>query len=310
MGGKIAFLPILISDRRAGDLMLLQVLIGGLSMGAIYGLVALGTVLIINSVDIVNFCQGETVMIGAFLAATCFLYWHLPTALSILVTLVLMVGFGYLFQLVAYYPLRNKPPITVIVCTIGIGIFLKNTAMIIWGSDPLKVPGIVGDASLSFSRFHFSWQNIIIILVAAAIMVLQKWFFERTAIGMQMHATSQDHMAARLMGIKVNRMIAYTFILGTGIIAAVAGILMGPVYYVYPTMGYQIGLKSFAGIIIGGYGNIQGAFLGGLLIGIFEALGAGYVSSVYTDAYAFILVILVLVFRPQGIFGEKVTEKV
>lgn len=279
-------------------------------MGAIYGLVALGTVLIINSVDIVNFAQGEVVMIGAFIAATAILTWHLPMLLVIIITLVLMVIFGYIFQLVAYYPLRDKPPVTVIVCTIGVGMFLRNIALIIWGSQPLKVPSLLGDKYINFSNVHISWQNIIIIVVATAIVILQKWFFEKTTVGKKMHATSQDPMAAKLMGIKVDRMIAYTFMCGAGLVAGVAGILMGPIYYVYPTMGALIGLKSFAGLIIGGYGSIEGAFIGGLLIGAFEALGAAYISSVYTDAYAFILLIVILMFRPQGIFGEKIAEKV
>lgn len=290
--------------------MALQVLIGGLSMGAIYGLVALGTVLIINSVDIVNFAQGEVVMVGAFICATAELYWHLPIALAIVITLLGMLVFGYLFQKIAYFPLRDKPPVTVIVCTIGVGMFLRNVALIVWGATPLKVPGILGDKAIDIANMHIPYQNIIIIIVATAIVVLQKYFFDKTKVGKKMHATSQDPMAAKLMGINVDRMIAYTFMLGAGVVAAVAGVLMGPIYYVYPTMGAVIGVKSFAGLIIGGYGSIQGSFIGGLLVGVIEAFGAAYVSSVYTDAYCFIFLILVLMFRPQGIFGEKISEKV
>lgn len=289
--------------------MTIQLLINGFSMGSIYSLIALGLVLIIKAVNVRNFAQGEIVMVGAFVFATALLKWKMPMLVAILFAMIVMMLFGYLFQRVAYYPLRFKPATTVIVCTIGISMFLKNIALAIWGSQPLRIPGILGNNTIKVFSVYILPQYLLIILFTILIVIMQNWFFKKTTLGKQMEATAQDKEAAALMGVSVTRMIAYTFIFST-LLATVAGILMSPIYFVYPGMGSVVGLKAFCAIMIGGFGSIPGALIGGLLVGLTETFAAAYISSVYKDTFAFILLLLVLMVRPRGLFGEKISEKV
>ena len=278
-------------------------------MGAIYALVALGIVVIANAVNVVNFAQGENVMLGAYVAATLTLTLHLPLLSSYLIAIIILGLFGYVFQRVAYFPLRKKPFITVVVSTIGVSLFLKNIARIIWGPQPIYFSGLFGEHTIQVANIFVDPQNLLIIGVTTCLVIFQYYFFAKTPLGRQMQATAQDQEAASLMGIKVSRMIALTFIYSS-MLAAAAGVLLAPIFFVSADMGGSLGLKAFAASIIGGFGSVPGAIIGGLFLGVLEIFGAAYISSVYKDVFAFVILILILVFMPRGLFGEKISTKV
>ena len=286
----------------------LQMITAGLAMGSIYALVALGFVLIFNAVNVVNFAQGEFVMIPAFVAVWLMSYLNLPFPLTCVVTVIFMGIFGIIFQRIAYYPLRHRTFLPVVISTIGVGIFLKNGAQLIFGAEPLSMPRPTSPDALNLLGVFVDPQYIVIILCTLALLGFQFFFFEKTKLGKMMQATAQDKQMARLLGIRVATMIAITFAYSS-ILGAAAGILVGPIFFVTKEMGGMLGLKAFCSTIVGGFGSVPGAIVGGLFLGVVEVFGAYYVSSAYRDAFAFIILILVLLIRPQGFFGEKIAEK-
>ncbi len=286
----------------------LQMLTQGLAMGSIYALVALGFVLIFNAVGVVNFAQGEFVMVPAFVTVALMEFLPIPFPLIYVITILFMGLFGIVFQRVAYYPLRNRTFLPVVISTIGVSIFLKNGAQITFGAEPRPMPRPTSSVPINLEGVAIDPQYIVIILVTVALLVFQYYFFERTSLGKKMQATAQDKEMARLLGIRVATMIVITFIYSS-ILGAVAGILIGPIFFVTKEMGAMLGLKAFCATIVGGFGSVPGAIVGGLFLGIVEVFAAFYISSAYRDAFAFILLILVLLFRPQGFFGEKIAEK-
>ena len=285
-----------------------QLLATGLAMGSIYALVALGFVLIFNAVNVVNFAQGEFVMVPAFVAVWLISFLKIPFPFAYLLTLIFMAIFGIVFQRVAYYPLRNRSFLPVIISTIGVSIFLKNAAQLVFGAEPQLMPRPTSSNVLNLRGVCIDPQHVVIIVVTLILLVLQHLFFERTSLGKKMQATAQDKEMARLLGVRVSRMIVLTFIYSS-MLGAVAGILIGPIFYVSKEMGAMLGLKAFCSTIVGGFGSIPGAILGGLFLGVIEVFSSYYISSAYRDAFAFIILILVLLFRPQGFFGEKIAEK-
>jgi len=286
----------------------MQMLAQGLAMGSIYALVALGFVLIFNAVGVVNFAQGEFVMVPAFVAVALIELLHLPYPLIYLLTILFMGLFGIVFQRIAYYPLRNRSFLPVVISTIGVSIFLRNGAQIAFGAEPELLARPTPSTVLNLGGVFVDPQYVVIVIVTAALLVFQYYFFEKTSLGKKMQATAQDKDMARLLGIRVATMIAFTFIYSS-ILGAIAGILVGPVFYVTKEMGAMLGLKAFCSTIVGGFGSVPGAILGGLFLGIVEVFASFYISSAYRDAFAFIILILVLLFRPQGFFGEKIAEK-
>jgi branched-chain amino acid transport system permease protein len=286
----------------------LQLLATGLAMGSIYALVALGFVLIFNAVNVVNFAQGEFVMVPAFVAVWLMTALKLPFPVAYLVILIFMGVFGIVFQRLAYYPLRNRTFLPVIISTIGVSIFLKNAAQLVFGAEPLLMARPTSADVLNLAGVFIDPQHVVIIVVTLIMLVFQYVFFEKTSLGKKMQATAQDKEMARLLGIRVSKMIVITFVYSS-ILGGVAGILIGPIFYVSKEMGAMLGLKAFCSTIVGGFGSVPGAILGGLFLGVVEVLSAYYISSAYRDAFAFIILILVLLFRPQGFFGEKVAEK-
>ena len=286
----------------------LQMLTTGLAMGSIYGLVALGFVLIFNAVNVVNFAQGEFVMVPAFVAVWLMEIFHVPYPLIYVITAVFMGVFGIAFQRIAYYPLRNRTFLPVVISTIGVSIFLKNGAQIVFGAEPKLMQRPTPPDVLNVLGVFVDPQYIVIIVCTLALLVFQYFFFEKTKLGKMMQATAQDKEMARLLGIRVAKMIAITFAYSS-ILGAAAGILVGPIFYVAKEMGGMLGLKAFCSTIVGGFGNVPGAILGGLFLGVVEVFAAYYISSAYRDGFAFIILILVLLFRPQGFFGEKIAEK-
>jgi len=277
-------------------------------MGSIYALVALGFVLIFNAVNVVNFAQGEFVMVPAFVAVWLMTALKLPFPLAYLITLTFMGIFGIIFQRIAYYPLRNRTFLPVVISTIGVSIFLKNAAQLVFGAEPQLMRRPTSPNVLNLRGVCIDPQHVVIVVVTLILLVLQYLFFEKTALGKKMQATAQDKEMARLLGVRVSKMIVVTFIYSS-ILGAAAGILIGPIFYVSKEMGGMLGLKAFCSTIVGGFGSVPGAILGGIFLGVIEVFSAYYISSAYRDAFAFIILILVLMFRPQGFFGEKIAEK-
>jgi branched-chain amino acid transport system permease protein len=288
--------------------LIFQLLATGLAMGSIYALVALGFVLIFNAVNVVNFAQGEFVMVPAFVAVWLMTAIKLPFPLVYLIIVIFMGVFGIVFQRVAYYPLRNRTFLPVVISTIGVSIFLKNAAQLVFGAEPLLMARPTSADVLNLAGVFVDPQHVVIIVVTVVMLVFQYVFFEKTTLGKKMQATAQDKEMARLLGVRVSKMIVITFVYSS-ILGAVAGILIGPIFYVSKEMGAMLGLKAFCSTIVGGFGSVPGAILGGLFLGVIEVISAYYISSAYRDAFAFIMLILVLLFRPQGFFGEKVAEK-
>ena len=286
-----------------------QLVVNGLALGSIYALVALGLLLIFNTVQIVNFAQGQLLMLGAFIGISGAVTHELPVATAWIVTAVAMAFVGIVFMVLVYFPLRGRPPFLVILTTIAMGIVLENLALIIWGPLPVSMPSPVHGAPLRFAGVVISMHQIFIFVTLAVILLLQFLLLTKTRFGILMQATAQDLHTARLVGIPVNRTIAVAFAFGA-ILSGIAGLLVAPIFLAEPTMGGSLGLKGFVVSVIGGFGNMPGAVIGGLFLGLIETFGARYISSNFRDAYAFIVMIAVLVAWPRGLFGEKSSEKV
>ena len=285
-----------------------QVLFQGLALGSIYALVALGFVLIIRATNVVNFAQGDFAMLGAYLMVACLGAAGLPYWLAFVCALAAMAVFGLLFNYGVYYPLRHRGFLPVLISTLGASIFLQNTVLAIFGAQPRALDKVFNAEGLHLGGVFFDSQYLVILGVTMICVVFQYFFFEHTLLGKKLQATSQDKDMARLLGIPVALMIAITFIY-SATLGGLAGLLVGPILFVSIGMGSIIALKAFAATIIGGFGDVKGAIVGGLFIGVVESFAAYYISVPYKDAYAFLMLFLVLIFRPQGIFGEKVSEK-
>jgi branched-chain amino acid transport system permease protein len=287
----------------------LQLLFTGIGVGSIYALVALGFALIYRATNVVNFAQGDFAMLGAFSMVVLAIDLEQPYWLAIIVTLVLLAGFGALFNLAVYYPLRNRSFLPVIISTIGASILLENGVLAAYGPRPQTLDGMFPDLpGFSIGDVFLDTQYIVILVVAVAMVVLQYVFFERTLLGKKMQATSQDKEMASLLGIPVMTMIMITFMY-SAVLGGLAGILVAPVLFVTVGMGSTIALKAFAASIIGGFGDVKGAIAGGVALGVIETFGGYYISVPYKDAFAFLVLFVFLLVRPQGIFGEPISEK-
>lgn len=286
----------------------LQILFSGLATGAVYSLVALGFVLIIRATNVVNFAQGDFAMLGAFSMMTMLTMLQLPYWLSFILTLAAMAGFGVMFNYGVYYPLRNRSFLPVIISTLGASIFMQNTVLAVFGPQPKPLEKVFNAAGISIGGVFLDTQYLVIMLVTTVAVAFQYFFFEHTLLGKKLQATSQDKDMARLLGIPVAWMIAITFIY-SATLGGLAGVLVGPILFVSIGMGSIIALKAFSATVIGGFGDVTGAIVGGLLLGVVESFAASYISVPYKDAFAFLLLFVFLLFRPQGIFGEKISEK-
>jgi branched-chain amino acid transport system permease protein len=286
----------------------MQVLFSGLALGSIYALVALGFVLIIRATNVVNFAQGDFAMLGAFAMLTLLTALGLPYWAALVLGLAVMAVFGLLFNYGVYYPLRNRSFLPVIISTLGASIFLQNTVLAAYGPQPQPLERMFETQGFEVGGVFLDSQYLLILAVTAVAVAFQYFLFERTLLGKKLQATSQDKDTARLIGIPVALMIAITFIY-SATLGGLAGILVAPVLFVSIGMGSVIALKAFSATIIGGFGDIKGAIVGGLLLGVVESFGAQYVSVPYKDAFAFLLLFIFLLFRPQGLFGERISEK-
>jgi branched-chain amino acid transport system permease protein len=286
----------------------LQLLFTGLGIGAVYALVALGFVLIFRATNVVNFAQGEFSMVAAYLMVVFAVDLGWPYWLSFLLAIGGMALLGAIFNLGVYYPLRNRTFLPVIISTIGASIFLSNTVLALYGPQPQVLPGWFDTPGIQLGAVYLDSQYLLIIAVTIVLVAFQYWFFEHTLLGKKLQATSQDKEMAALLGIPVASMIMITFVYSAAL-GGVAGILVAPVLFVSIQMGSTIALKAFAATIIGGFGDVAGAIVGGLALGVIETFGAAYISVPFKDAFAFLVLILFLAFRPQGLFGERVAEK-
>jgi len=288
---------------------MIQEIISGFAMGCVYALVSFGFLLVYNAVGAVNFAHGELVMFGGYFGVIATAWLHWPLSIALIFSLVAMTGLGIVYNQFAYYPMRHRPPVTVIIASIGMSILLRNSALAIFGADPLKIKSFVGDGIINMGGVIIPEHHVLVILVTLAIFIGQSFFFGRTSIGRKLEATAQDQQTARLMGIKVRWMITLTFIL-SALLASVAGFLLGPIWFLDPDVGLIIVLKAFIVIVIGGFGSIRGILVGGLFLGVVEVLVASHLTSEYKDVISFLILIAVLMIMPQGFFGEKIAQKV
>ncbi len=300
--------------------MFFQQIINGLTLGSVYALIALGYTMVYGILELINFAHGEIYMLGAYLGiiilgfftAIGLTAYSLPVALALtfVLTIVFCASYGFTMEKVAYKPLRQAPKLSPLISAIGVSIFLQNYVMITQGSTDKVFPSVIGNAGFSFATSQVSYLQIAIISVSGLIMLLLHAFISRTKIGKAMRAVAQDKNMAALVGINTDNIISITFIIGSGL-AAVAGMMVS-VYYglVNYSIGYSAGIKAFTAAVLGGIGNIPGAMFGGILLGLIESLGAAYISSEYKDAYAFIILIIILLVKPTGLFGKASEEKI
>ena len=286
----------------------LQLFFTGLGIGAVYALVALGFVLIFRATNVVNFAQGEFAMVGAYLMVVFAVDLHWPYGWAFVAALLGMALLGVVFNLGVYYPLRHRTFLPVIIATIGASIFLANAVLALYGPQPQVLAPWFETQGLQVGPVYLDTQYLLILALTLVLVAFNFWFFEKTMLGKKLQATSQDKEMASLLGIPVATMIMLTFVY-SALLAGVAGILVAPILFVSIQMGSTIALKAFAATIIGGFGDVMGAIIGGLALGVIETFGAAYVSVPYKDGFAFLVLVAFLIFRPQGIFGERVAEK-
>ena len=288
--------------------MVFQLLFQGIGIGSVYALVALGFVLIFRATNVVNFAQGEFSMVAAFLMVIFSVDLEWPYWISFLLSLGGMAIYGALFNLGVYFPLRHRTYLPVIISTIGASILVSNSTLALYGPQPQVLQPLLDFPGFNIGDVYLDAQYLLIIGVTIVLVAFQYWFFEHTLLGKKLQATSQDKEMASLLGIPVATMIMLTFVY-SAMIGGLAGIMVAPILFVSIHMGGTIALKAFAATIIGGFGDVAGAIIGGLALGVIETFGAAYVSVPYKDGFAFLVLVAFLVFRPQGIFGERVAEK-
>lgn len=294
----------------------LTYLLSGVSLGSIYALIALGYTMVYGISRMLNFAHGDVIMIGAFTlwtaASPSFFPGNpgLPTAVSILISIFVCTLLGVLIEKIAYKPLRNASSLAVLITAIGVSYFLQNIALLIFGSDAKAFNSVVSFPGLEIGEMKISAETIVTITVGVLIMVGLSLFIKFSKQGKAMLAVSEDKGAAQLMGINVNSTISLTFAIGSAL-AAVAGILYCSVFpQISPYTGAMPGIKAFVAAVFGGIGSIPGAMVGGILLGIIENLSKAYISTEMVDAIVFAVLILVLLVKPTGIMGKKMTEKV
>ncbi len=300
--------------------MFFQQIVNGLTVGGVYALIALGYTMVYGILELINFAHGEIYMLGAYMGIIFFGFftsigltsYSLP--LSFVLTLVLSVVFcsayGFTIERIAYRPLRNAPRLSPLISAIGVSIFLQNYVMLTQGATDKVFPDMLGSAGFDLLGARITYLQVLIIVVSFLLMLSLHLYVTRTRMGTAMRAVAQDRMMASLLGINIDSVISMTFIIGSGL-AAIAGIMVAMYYgLVNYFIGYIAGIKAFTAAVLGGIGSLPGAMFGGIFLGFVESIGASYISSEYKDAYAFAVLIIVLLIKPSGLFGKNTEEKV
>lgn len=300
----------------------LQQIINGLTAGSVYALVALGYTMVYGIIGLINFAHGDVVMVGAMIATSVVLALvghygdvsvFVAVGAALVVSIPVCMALGWTAERIAYRPLRRAPRLAALITAIGVSIIIQNVAMMFWGRNYLNFPHIIEPSVLQLGDARLSMLQIAIMLGSALIMVGLLLLVHKTRLGMAMRATAQNREVAGLMGVNINTVISAAFLIGSAL-AAIAGVMITSYYGVAQyTMGFMLGLKAFTAAVLGGIGNLGGAMLGGLLLGLIEALGSGYVGNLtngvfgshYQDVFSFIVLVVVLIFRPSGLLGER-----
>jgi branched-chain amino acid transport system permease protein len=286
-----------------------QYLVSGLSTGAIYALIGIGFAIIYNATEIINFAQGELVMLGGMFSLFFLNVMHLPLPVAIVLAVASTTGAGVLFERLTIRPLKSPTPLGLVIITIGGSILIRGIAMMVWGKDTHAIPAFSGSEPLAIGAATILPQHLWIFALTAIAIIANKLFFQYSITGKAMRACAANRRAAGLVGIDVKKMVLYSFAISAAL-GSLAGIIVAPLTMTSYDVGIMLGLKGFCAAIIGGLSGGLGTVLGGLLLGVLESLGAGLISSGYKDAIAFVILLLILFIRPQGLFSRAQSERV
>ena len=289
----------------------LNFLISGISLGSIYAIIALGYTMVYGIAKMLNFAHGDVIMVGGYVSFCAMSYLGLPALPAALLAMLACTVLGIVIERLAYKPLRSAPSLAVLITAIGVSYFLQNSALLIWKAAPKSYPAVVsGSAEFFGGELKVPYISLLTIVICLVIMLGLTTFVSKSKLGKAMRACSEDKGAAQLMGINVNRTISMTFAIGSAL-AAVAGVLLCSFNsQLMPTTGSMPGIKAFTAAVFGGIGSIPGAFLGGLLLGIIEAMAKAYISMQLANSIVFAVLIVVLLVKPSGLLGKYVPEKV
>ncbi len=288
--------------------MIIQQIISGLALGCVYGLIALGFVLIFKATEVINFAQGEIMMLGAFIAYTLIVIFEIQFIIAFLLTPLICGLMGMVLERLLIRPLVNKPIVSIMMVTIGLSITLRAVAGMIWSYDTLDFPHVFPEKAIDLGGIAMSPIYLWVISITVALVLLLYLFFKFTTVGISLQASAQNPLASLLMGISVKRVYAMTWAL-SGVVGAVAGILIAPISFLSCNMGY-LGLKAFPAAVIGGFNSIPGAIVGGMIIGVSETLAGTYLPHGIKDVLAYVVMLVVLMIKPEGLFGTHEQKKV
>lgn len=291
----------------------LQHLANGISLGSLYALIAIGYTMVYGILRLINFAHGDLIMVAAYAAFYGIILFHVPWWIAFILAVLMTTLVGVLIEKAAYKPIRNSPRISILISAIGVSFFLENLAIVVFSGRPKAFPQPEAFTKMiEMGEVYIMSLTFIIPVVTIAILFGLNYLVNKTKTGTAMRAVARDFETSSLMGVEINKIVSYTFAIGSGL-AAVGGIMWGMKFpQIQPLMGIFPGLKCFIAAVVGGIGSITGATIGGFLLGIMEIMLVAFLPSLtgYRDAFAFILLILILIFRPTGIIGEKITEKV
>lgn len=288
----------------------IQQLINGLALGSVYALLALGYTMVYGIIQLINFAHGEIYMIGAFAGYYASSVLGLPLLPTLLIAMIASALLGILIEKIAYKPLRKSPRIALLITAIGVSLFLQNIMSKFVGTAPKHFPELINLEPITFLGLNLDWKTIFMFAVSALLVLLLQFIVYKTKVGKAMRAASYDIEAASLMGINVNNTISLTFAIGSAL-AGIAGVLVAISYpSITPFIGVMPGLKAFVAAVLGGIGSIPGALIGGLSIGLLETLSKAYISTTFSDAIVFGILIVILLIKPAGLLGKKTNEKV